>query len=148
MITLPVELKTSFNNIDKCDLVVKRVDSIDSILEFQYLLNSAMPRRESNNFKIREFFKGLFFKNEELIYELITKNAELLPLILWMRTEYILRFFNISDLVFINFNKYKNTYYVKQKSSQKESDQEQTPANEEETSKLVKALKDIIVENN
>lgn len=110
MRTLPHNLYSSYYKLKKSRLIKDNIVDPDSILYFQNILNSGLPKIESE-FVLYYFIKNLFYSDKSKFYNFIN-NSTFECLVLYTDNLYISNHFNLGSKVYINWNKDTKLYEI------------------------------------
>jgi hypothetical protein len=105
---IPSYLFDSYNDIIKCDLILNKNLSDESVMEFQHLLNTSTPKSESDN-NYKDIIKYLYRKNPRDFYKLII-TSRIKNIILWTESKCIVSHFGLRNIVYIKWDNDENIY--------------------------------------
>ena len=105
---IPSYLFDSYSDIIKCDLIANKILSDESVMEFQQLLNMAIPESEADT-NYKEIIKFLYRKNPRDFYKLLI-SSRLKNIILWTESKCIVSHFGLRNIVYIKWDKDENIY--------------------------------------
>jgi len=109
MIFVPNKLKTIYNKIKECKLVLTKEINDENLIEFQKLINKTIPKH--SDYQLYNFIKSLSKNNDKFLSFINEYNIP--EIILWAKIEYLLKYFNLDKLIYIGHN------YIKQSEKNK-----------------------------
>lgn len=121
---IPRRLYDIYINMKRSSLIVDRVQTPESLLEFQNLLNMTNPNTQ-NEAHARNIIYYLYKQNPDEFSKFVNK-SKLKHLILWTESKFIVNHFKLQGIIYIKWN-YVNYLCSKYKQlSCTESDNNQT----------------------
>ena len=108
MRTVPHNLQTAYFKLKKSKLVKSNDLSDDSLTYFESILNSSLPKKESD-FVIYYFIKNMFYNDKHKFYNFIN-NSEFECLVLYTDNMSISTHFNLGSKVYIKWDSESKLY--------------------------------------
>ncbi len=109
--SIPRQLVKSFEIIKNCKLVVSKDPTEDNLKEFGKAMNNAIPDQNNQiSFMIYKFMRGMYLNDKQKFLEHICGMNHYESMILWADYDDILRFFELSGIIFLGWNKSVNKY--------------------------------------
>ena len=109
--SLPKQLFKSYTAISNCDLIVNFRINNTTIEEFVTELNKAIPIKSNIlAFTIYKFNRNKYLANKQKFIDDIVGTPYYENMILWTDYNDILKYFNLTDKIFLGWDKYTNHY--------------------------------------
>lgn len=109
--SIPRQLVKSFEIIRDCKLVVSKDPNEDNLKEFGKAMNNSIPDQTNQiSFMIYKFMRGMYLSDKQKFLDHISGMQHYEAMILWADYDDILRFFGLSDVIFLGWNKSVNKY--------------------------------------
>jgi hypothetical protein len=109
--SLPKQLFKSYTAISNCDLIVNLRINNTTIEEFVIELNKSIPIKSNVlAFTIYKFNRNKYLSNKQKFIDDIVGTPYYENMILWTDYNDILKYFNLTDKIFLGWDKYTNRY--------------------------------------
>ena len=111
MRTIPHNIQNAYYKLKKSRLVKENIIDSDSLLHFESVLNSGLPK-SNDEFVIYYFIKNLFYNDKSKFYNFIN-NSGFECLVLYTDNLCISNHFNLVSTLYVSCNKDDQLYNIK-----------------------------------
>lgn len=109
--SIPRQLVKSFDIINNSKLVVTKDPSDDNLKEFGKAINNAIPDDSNQiSYMIYKFMRGMYLKDKSKFIQFIAGMQYYEAMILWTDYDDILKYFELTGVIFLGWNKSSNKY--------------------------------------
>lgn len=111
--SIPRQLVKSFETISNCKLVLTKIANEDNLKEFGKAMNNAIPDTTNQiSNMIYKFMRGMYLSDKQKFIDHIKSLHHYEAMILWTNYEDILTYFDLTNVIFLGWNKTVNKYQV------------------------------------